>query len=77
MDGHKTSRSQPPPSRILKVCIENLTGFTHIYHPDGLNTHYYLKAVSLGQLLVRKGKWNTHSVDKGWGEEPPIAWAQL
>lgn len=26
-----------PPARILKVYVETLTGFSHIYHPDGLN----------------------------------------
>ena len=26
-----------PPASILKVYVETLTGFSHIYHADGLN----------------------------------------
>lgn len=34
----KMSRSLHPFSRILKVYIQALTGFSHVYAPDGLNT---------------------------------------
>ena len=38
LGGHKTSRSLHLPARILKVYTEALTGFSHIYHPDDLNS---------------------------------------
>ena len=31
------SSGRHPPTRILKVYIETLTGFRHIFSPDGLN----------------------------------------
>ena len=34
----KMSRSLHPPARIFKVYIEALTGFSHEYCPDGLNS---------------------------------------
>lgn len=30
------------PARILKAYIKALTGFSHIFSPDGLHHHYYL-----------------------------------
>ena len=36
--GHKISRSLHPPIRILKVYIKALTGFSHVFSTDGLNT---------------------------------------
>ena len=35
--GYKNNRALHPPSRILKVHIEALMGFRHVYSPDGLN----------------------------------------
>ena len=35
---YKMHRALLLPSRILKVCIETLTGFSHIYCPDSINT---------------------------------------
>lgn len=34
---HKTSRSLNPPDRILKVYMEVLTGFRHVYYKDAVN----------------------------------------
>ena len=36
--GHKTSRFQHLPARILKICMEVLIGFSHVHSPEGLNT---------------------------------------
>lgn len=46
------SRSPHPPSRVLKVYINVLTGYSSVYCPM-ISTHYYLKATSSGQLLVQ------------------------
>lgn len=66
LECHKMSRSAHPPARILKVYTEDLTGSSHVYCPDGLNTHYCsspaLKAVS------REGKTSrTHIPKTGVG----------
>ena len=37
LGGCKASRSLHLPTRILKVFIEALMGFSHVLHPDGLN----------------------------------------
>lgn len=37
LDSHKMSRFTHPSPKLLKVNIESLTGFIHVYHPDGLN----------------------------------------
>ena len=73
------SRSPYLPARILEVYIEALTGFSHVYCPDGLSN----TILSQGYLLViaptvgtmgreyipRTGVWG--------GEEPPKDWVQL
>ena len=38
MGGAKTSRSLHQPTQALKVYIEVLSGFSHIYSPESLNT---------------------------------------
>lgn len=38
LGGCKMSRSPHFPTKILKVSIEALTGFGHVFSPDGLNT---------------------------------------
>lgn len=38
LEGLKASRSPQWPSRIFRVYMEGLTGFSHIYHPNGLST---------------------------------------
>lgn len=47
LGGHKTSRPLLPPTRIFNVCIEAVTGFSYVHHPDGLNNTYCLKAMPL------------------------------
>lgn len=47
LGGRKMNRSPNPPSRILRVYREALTGLRHINSPDGLNT----TSVSQGQNL--------------------------
>lgn len=44
--GHKTSRSPHLPTRILKVYIEALPGFSHIYCPEGLNNILFSSSCS-------------------------------
>lgn len=56
----------------------DLTGFSNVYQPDGLNSTslsqgYILRAASKS----RKGKWDAHSKARRWLEEPPIAGVQL
>ena len=62
MSGHKMSRFLHLPTRLLKVYIEALTGFSHLYYPG-----YHLKAVSLGQLLGMKKASGTHIPMRGEG----------
>lgn len=51
LHGHKMRRPPQTPTGIFKVCIEALTGFSHVFSPDGLNT-YSLKAVTLEYFLL-------------------------
>lgn len=37
LGGLQMSRSLHPPARLLEVYIEGLTGFNHIFSPDGLD----------------------------------------
>ena len=72
--GHKTSGSPHPLARILHVCIKALTGFSHIYHPDGLNN----TLLSQGCVLENSSScgnsgWNIQSKDWEEGQEPSIA----
>lgn len=41
------SRPLSPPTRILKVCIEALTGFSYIYYPDVLNNRLLSQGCAL------------------------------
>lgn len=70
-------RSLHPPSRILKVYTETLTGFSHIHSPDGLITSLTISGLYpsgsfwvLGRLA--EGTFQGH----GGGEESPIVWVQ-
>lgn len=45
---HKTSRCLHAPTIILKVYIESLPGFSHVYSPDGLNNTSLSKGYVLG-----------------------------
>lgn len=85
MGGYKTRRSLQLPSRFLKFIQEiytvthicDLNGLSHIYVHMVSITHYYLKALSLVQLLVWEGKDNAHARDRGRDEEPQIAQVQF
>ena len=48
----KVSGSLHPPTRILEVYIETLTGLSHVYCPDGFNNTCSLKAASLKIALT-------------------------
>lgn len=84
LGGCKVSRSSHPSVRILKVYVEALTGFSPVYqmvypvvYIQMVSTaHYYLKSVSLRQLLGQEGRQNAHTgieiKDRGGGEEPPM-----
>lgn len=77
LDGHKTSRSPHPPTRILKVYIEPLTGsLTYIVQMVS-TARYYLKAV-LG-AASRRGKASRMYVPRIGErvEEPLIAQVRL
>ena len=47
LGSHKMSRSPPLTTRILKVYIEALMGFSHMYYPDGCSN----TLVSQGSVL--------------------------
>lgn len=48
----KTSRSPHQPTKILEVYIESLSGFSFVYHPDGLNTQYHITVSKLCPLKM-------------------------
>lgn len=73
--GRKTSRSLRSPRHIFKVYIEALTGFSHGYCPDVVNT-------TLSQGCGLEGapmweRWAERIPRMGVGEEPPIVPVQL
>lgn len=70
LGGHKISGSPRPP----KVCVENLTGFSHVYSPDGLNSTLLSQSCI---LELAPSERSIHSEDREGGEEPPIAQVQL
>lgn len=75
--GQPQDKQISPTYQILSF-IEALTGFSHLYSPDGLKTTslppgYILEAVS-GSGESRQ---NPHSKDRGQGEEPLVAGVQL
>lgn len=47
------------------------------YTSNVLNNTLQLQSCILGQLLVQGKHWDTHSKDRGVGEEPPIDWVLL
>lgn len=67
LGGCKMSWAPQPPTRILRFYTEALTGFSHVFHPDGPND----ALLSQGCVLYEApgaGKMSR------WGsEEPPIA----
>ena len=48
LGGGKMTRSPYPRTRILKVYIEVLTGFSHIFSPDGFNSTLLSQGCILG-----------------------------
>lgn len=71
--GLKTSRSHVP-ARILKVYMKAISGFSHIFTPDGLNS----ALLSQGHVLETACLYGNSKQDillKDWGgrEEPLIA----
>lgn len=48
----KTSRSLHVPARILRVYIEALMGFSHVFGPDGLNNTAFSPSSPSRTLLV-------------------------
>lgn len=71
---HKMSRSPYLPVKIFTIYIEALTGFSHIFNPNGLNNlPSSLKVAYFKQLLRHRNFWqDVHSKDRGAGEEPLI-----
>lgn len=47
LDSCKMSRSLPPATRILKVYIEALPGFSHVFSPDDLNNTFFSQSFIL------------------------------
>lgn len=63
------------PTRILKVHIDALTGFSHVCHPDAPNnTLLPQDSFFENTAHCRNGGRNVHFKDRGGGEEPPVAW---
>ena len=74
----KMSTSPHPPARVLKVYIEALTRFSHVYSPDGLNNTLLSQGCVPREASGRgEGKWKPHSKDGGGSEELPIVRVQL
>ena len=73
LGGHEM-RSRHPPVRILKVYTEALTGFSHIYCPDGLSNTWLSQGCVLETALAvgMMGR-----VDRGGGEKAWISWFRL
>lgn len=55
--------------------MEVLTEFIHVFCPDVSITLYYLKAVSLKQLLLsgRQAEWTCGGQGKGWWAYIPLS----
>lgn len=64
-------------TRILRVYIEALSEFSHVYQPDGFDDILVSQGCVLesGSYCGNSGQ-NTHSKDKGGHEEPLIALVQ-
>lgn len=67
-----------PPTRILKVNVEALTGFGHIFSSDGPTIHCSLKGASLKMTLAvgMMGKNYIPNI-QGRNKEPLIAHVQF
>lgn len=57
-------------SKISRVCVEALTGVSHLPGPDGLNIPFLFQGcVLLAASRRREGKQNTHCKALGRGQE--------
>ena len=65
------------PTRILKVYIEALTGFSHILSPGGLSNSALSRLHPWNWLTLRGAMGRTYIPRMGGGKELPIARAQL
>lgn len=73
--GSHMMKSPHEAARLLKARTEDLTGFNHIYHPDGPPTHHSSKVMTLKIALtvgMEQGQ-NEYSKHRGGFEETPIA----
>ena len=69
LDDCKMSRSPHPSIRILKVYVEALTGFSHVFSPDGLNKTVLSQELSLKCLRLWES-WvgcTFQEQGRGWG----------
>lgn len=73
----KTSRSPHPPTRILKVYIVALTGFSHIISPDVLNTTLFFQGYILQMAASMRIVGNVFSTVRIEDKEPPVARVQF
>ena len=72
------SSSPHPPTRILKLYTEILTGFSHVYRPDGLNNTLFCQGSILEQLpLWEQCAEGVHPKDRGANAKPLIPGSTL
>lgn len=60
----ETGRSLHPATRILKVYIEALIGFSQVFSPDGVITPSPLKAMSFNDCQYGNSRWDAYSKDR-------------
>lgn len=80
LGGHKMNRAPyhcPPLQNLKRFVIEDLTGLSHIYYADGLNSIFSQGCILENGLHCKNTGQNVHSMDKEGDEEPPIARVQL
>lgn len=77
LGNHKMSRSQCLLIRLLRVSIEVLTGFSHVYAQMVSTTHYSLKVASLKKFKLWEGWVECIFQGQGGGKEPLIVRVQL
>jgi len=70
---HKYSRSLPLTTRILKVYVEFLMGFSHVHSPDGLISRLH----PWSGVWCGNGGQNIYPKDRDGGKEPLIVQVQL
>lgn len=74
---HKSGRSLHLLTRIFKVYIQALPGFSPVYHPDGFNTNLLSHGCVPG-AASSLGKASGMQIPRtGLGQEPLIAWVQI